>query len=139
MLVGLLVLTLDGFRFIWSGGEGELWYFLIGLGMFALVLTTPRLPAAPTPAAAVGRMAMTSRWARGVAYIVGVVLVVLTAFNLGVARFESTSCSAPGFDGECDLAGLEGSLWAAAALVVAVAAIAVLETRLRRCQTRSTD
>lgn len=139
VLVGILNATLDRFRFLWAGGEGELWYFLIVLGMLALVLTTPPLPAAPAPAGANARVAVMSGWARGVAYIGVVVLVVLTSFNLGISHFESTSCSAPDFDGECDLAVLEGLLWAAAAFLAAVVLAAVLEALVRKRQTSSTE
>ena len=49
------------------------------------------------------------------------------AFLVGVARFEATHCSAPGFDGECDVAVLDGMAWAAVAMLVALLVVAVLE------------
>lgn len=104
--------------------------------MLGLALTTPPRPPAPTPLDAWGRLARTSGWARAVAYSVVLVVVVLAAFNLGIGHFESTKCSAPDFDGECDVAVLEGILWAAAGFVVVVVLAAMLEARGRLHRTR---
>ena len=53
---------------------------------------------------------------RGVAYLCGLVAVMLVAFVVGTAHFEATQCSSG--DGECDLAGVEGVLWAVSALAL---------------------
>jgi heme/copper-type cytochrome/quinol oxidase subunit 2 len=80
-----------------------------------------------------------SGWARFAIYAGALTLCVFVAFFVGTAHFESTRCSGAGFDGDCELAGLEGVLWAGAAVVVGATAIAIAEVyraRRRRIERR---
>lgn len=114
--------TNDGFRFIWSVDEEELFYLQVALGFAGLLLLTPRL--------------LSTRVA---VYVSALTVGMLVAFSLGAAHFESTRCSGPELSGECDLAGLEGIWWAAGALVLGIVAIVVAEavrSRKRRAGRR---
>jgi hypothetical protein len=131
--------TNDGFRFIWGGDEGDLVLFQIGLGMTALVLMTPRFLVIAESTGSTRSAPVLSGQARALSYLGLSLLVVFSAFVLGMAHFESTQCSGPEFDGECDLAGLEGMVWGMAALVCTAVVIAILEViRLRRGRVDST-
>lgn len=131
-LIIVQVTTNDGFRFIWAGDEGELVYLQVLLALASLILLTPRFfkPRETTGRAASSRAL--SPWARAVVYLCALVLVVFVAFLQGVAHFESTECSGPDFGGECDLAGIEGLLWAAVAFILVVAVVATTEVVLTR-------
>jgi hypothetical protein len=117
-------ITDDGFRFIWDGGEGELFRLEVALALCGLILITPRLR---TPShgqrsgAAVNQRRSLTGPARAVGYLCGVVLLTLVAFEAGTEHFYATNCSGPGFDGECDVASLEGLVWAIGAIVVSAA------------------
>lgn len=128
--VVLIVLssTDDGFRFVWGGDEGELVMFIVALGLGAAALLTPTLYVS-RPAGARGTARGVSGWARAVGYLVALVVAVFLAFLAGARHFEVTNCVGAG--GECDVAVLEGLLWAVVALVVGLVAIAVNEWRLR--------
>lgn len=54
------------------------------------------------------------------------------AFSLGVENFERQECSGPDFDGECDVAVLEGLVWSVAAFVVVLVGIIITELALLR-------
>lgn len=123
----------DGFRFIWTTYEGELLQFEIVLGLVALVLLTPAFlrPDSTAPGGSPARLegARLTAWARGSLYLCALAAGMFVAFLLGAAHFEATQCNEPG-GGECDIALLEGMLWAAGALLLGVAVIAVTEIRL---------
>ena len=134
-LLILLATMNDGFRFIWGGDEGALFFLQIMLGLAALFLLTPAFLSskeatneAPRPARSL------SAWARFTIYVSALVLAMFVAFFAGTSHFETTQCSGPGFGGECDLAGLEGLLWAGIALVLGVIAIAIAEVARARRQ-----
>ncbi len=142
MVLDLLVIwqawTNDGFRFVWAGDEGELLYFQLALGMTALVLMTPRFYTTSTSPGSSRQTVSMSGWVRALAYVGSTLIVVFAAFFLGTAHFESTQCSGPNFDGECDVAAIAGFLWAAAAVVLMAVAVATLEVlRRRRAPARS--
>jgi hypothetical protein len=119
--------TNDGFRFIWASDEGELFIFQVLLALTGLILTAT---AVRRPVS--GRMTDVAG-GRVVAYLGAAVLISITAFFVGTAHFDRTNCSGPDFDGECDLAPLEGLMWAAAAIVLVIVTAVVLEVvRLRR-------
>ena len=115
MRAGLLVLAAGLLVGAWFVEGGEV--LLLGVGAFtgAVALLAP---------------------ARFSAYLAGTAAAVVVAFSLGYARFEAVNC-----DGgvECDLAPLEGLLWAAVALVAAVVAVVVLEVRRQRAARASAD
>ncbi len=67
-----------------------------------------------------------------IAYLATLLLLPVLAFFVGMARYDSANCSGPGFDGECDVAAVEGLLWAAAAFGVACVAVLIIEVRLAR-------
>jgi hypothetical protein len=79
---------------------------------------------------------------RLVLYALGLVLLPVTGFFVGVWQFERRECSAPDFDGECDIASLAGlglavvSL-AAFAVVVLAADVALFAQRRRGGAVRS--
>jgi len=64
---------------------------------------------------------------RAVGYLAATVVALGVAFLLGVVHFENSQCA--GGDGECAVAALEGLLFAAATLVLAVVSIVVAEVR----------
>jgi hypothetical protein len=122
----------DGFRFIWGRDEGELSVLQLALGLAALFLLTPRFlsPRATDEARPAREL---TGWARFAVYSTALVVAGFAAFHAGAAHFEATECSGPGFDGECDVAALEGLAWAGAVFIlVVVAATAVEVTRARR-------
>ena len=126
----------EAFRFIWASGEAELFYLEVTLGLAAMVLVTPRFfVRSPEGGSAASTSALTP-WARAVAYLIGLVIVLLVALSAGIAHFEDTHCV--GGEGDCDLAVLEGLLWVSIALVLSVAAIVTAEVvrakRRRRSQ-----
>jgi hypothetical protein len=63
-------------------------------------------------------------------YIVVCAVLVLVAFWLGVEHFERVNCSGSGFEGECDLAALEGLVWSAIALALAGMGSVLVEVSL---------
>lgn len=73
---------------------------------------------------------------RGAAYLLLVLGGSVVAFYAGTQFETSRSCSAPNFDGECDLAGLAGIIWAAAFIVAAVILMFVTELMLLRARRR---
>lgn len=128
LAVGMFVVaqTDDGFRFIWTTYEGELTLFTIGVGMVALLLLTPSFSATP---------AGLSGYLRGVSYLAATMLFAFVAFWAGVSYYDRTECAGD-FDGECDLGILEGFVWAAVALVVALSVIVTWEIVRRRRRPR---
>lgn len=130
--------TNNGFRFIWSRDEGELFQLQVALGLTGLALMTKAVyrtsaspeshPSTDAGVGVPGGLAMTG-WARFVAYLSATVALVFVAFFMGVAHFEYTECRGPG-DGECDLAALGGFVWSAGALLLAVVTITVAEVAL---------
>ncbi|WP_182525284.1 hypothetical protein [Nocardioides dongkuii] len=133
-LLVLLATVDDGFRFIWAGDEGELFLLQVGLGIAALFLLTPTFVSSEDDAIdgaphSAGRL---SGGARAAIYVSALVLTMLMAYVAGTTHFETTQCG-PDVDGECDVAALEGLLWAGAALVLGVVAIVLAEVaRARR-------
>jgi hypothetical protein len=129
VLVALLVWqssTNNGFRFIWNGDEGELFYFQVGLGLLALVLlATGFQPRRPRSASGAGRWMV-----RGAVYLCCAALITYVAALAGIAHFEATECTDPG--GECDLAGLAGLVWGVAALPASLVVALVIELVLWR-------
>lgn len=115
----------DGFRFIWAAGEGELFYLEVTLGLAATVLVTPRFFVRSQEGESAASTPTLTPWARAVAYLIGLIVVLLVAFSAGIAHYEDTHCV--GGDGECDVAFVEGLLWAAMPLVLSVAAITTTE------------
>lgn len=57
-------------------------------------------------------------WTRLVAYGAALVIVPVVAFIVGVQHFNAVNCSGANFDGECDVAGVEGMIWALGAFVL---------------------
>jgi hypothetical protein len=108
--------TNDGFRFIWTTYEGELILLQIALGMTGLLLVASRSTRQPDTSTATRAAAQAKVWVPVPIHLGASALVTLVAFGLGTAHFQSTQCGGPDFDGECDLAGLEGMVWAAAAI-----------------------
>ena len=138
ILDALLVLqaTLnDGFRFIWGSDEGELLYLQVTLGLAALFLLTPAFLSSREPTNETPHPARSlSAWTRFAICVSALVLAMFVAFFAGAAHFETTQCSGPGFDGECDLAGLEGLLWTGIAFVLGMIAIVIAEVARARRQ-----
>ncbi|GAB2868213.1 hypothetical protein [Nocardioides pacificus] len=135
LLVVLVVLGLwgGGFRFVWAGGEGELFYFELVLGLAALFLLTPRFWASGDAGGhGAGAARRLTAWARVSLHALALVVLVLTAFTAGAEHFSDTHCSGPDFDGECDVAALEGLLWVAVATVLFAVVVTVVEVRLAR-------
>ena len=129
--------TNDGFRFIWEGEEAELFYFQVGLALIALVLLTPVFLTTTTSRSSSRPTVTISGWTRFLIYLAVSLVVVFAAFFLGTGHFETTQCSGPDFGGECDVAPLEGLLWAAAAIVLMLVAVIALEVvRIRRRRIR---
>lgn len=77
-------------------------------------------------------MTRSTGWA--LLWVAGLVVLPVVAFQLGVERFHRANCSAPGFDGECDLGVLEGLVWAVAT-VLAYCALTLVVAWLRRRRT----
>lgn len=115
MRAGLLVLAVALLVGAWFAESGEVLLLVAGVLAGALALLAP------------GRFA---------AYLAGTAAAVVVAFDLGYARFEAVNC-----DGgvECDIAPLEGFLWAALAFVGAVVVVVVLEVRRQRAARASAD
>lgn len=65
--------------------------------------------------------------ARGLGYLCGSALVLVIAFAAGMRHYTKTQCQGPDSGGDCDLAGLEGMVWAAVALAVFVLLVGVVE------------
>lgn len=141
VLDGLIVIqawTNPGFRFIWSGDEGETFMFEVALLLCGLALMTRSVyrpavhPApvmsAPEEAQVAGDLEMTG-WARFVAYLAAGTVLTFFAFFVGVAQFEATECG-DSSGGECDLSILGGFIWAAGAVVLSV--IATIATEASR-------
>ena len=151
VLVAWQVMTNDGFRFIWSDDEGELFMLQVALAIAGLALMTksiyrPAEPAGTSASTDPGREVRSglelTGWARFVGYLTATVILVFVAFFRGVAHFEYTECSGPDFDGECDLAILGGFAWAAGAIVLAAIMVPVVEIALyvrRRHRSRAVE
>jgi hypothetical protein len=106
----------DGFRFVWSRGEGELFVFQGGLGLAALVLLVPAF----RPSSVTARLA---------GYVVTSAAVAYVAFQVGAQRYDSTYCDGPDV-GDCDLGGLQGLVWSVVAVLVVLVVVAVAEVAL---------
>lgn len=120
------VMIADGFRFVWSEDEGELFLFLCALTVVAVTLSLPRFARSPESGES-GAPRLTG-WARAAAYVVGLPVLVFIAFGAGVRYFEETEC---GGGGECDIAALSGLVWSTATFVLGLVAIFVLEMMIR--------
>lgn len=60
-------------------------------------------------------------WGRAVTLTLGLSLIGVVAFFAGVAHFEQVNCwGDPNFDGDCDLGFIDGFVWAAVAVGVAI-------------------
>jgi hypothetical protein len=125
----LISLTLadDGFRFIWHAGEGELTLLELALGLASAFLLIPHWVASKHGGAADGTR-FPSPWARAAIYAGLTVVILFAAYYSGTAHYEASQCSAP--YGECDLAGLEGVVWAGAAFVAIAIAVGMAEATL---------
>lgn len=67
---------------------------------------------------------------RVASYVVGTLVSSLLAFRFGTAHFDAVQCDD---DVECDLAPIEGLLWAAGSLLLCLVAILLVE-RARRAR-----
>lgn len=112
VLLAWQVITNDGFRFIWSQGDGELFQLQVGLALAGLALMAR------------------SGWARFVGYLTATAILAFVAFFMGLAHFEHTECSGPDFDGECDVALLAGLGWSVGAIILALITVAIIEVIL---------
>jgi len=74
-------------------------------------------------------------WGRGVVYAVVVAGAMYVAFLAGETHFERVHCGGPD-PGDCDLGFIDGSIWAAAAFVVTLIAVVLVELIIRRAATR---
>lgn len=74
--------------------------------------------------------------ARGTAYVVVLVALPVVAFAMGAAHFEAVNCSSPDFDGECDVAAIEGLVWSVVSLVGAGVVVLIIELRLAKRRLR---
>lgn len=102
-------------------------------GLAALILLTPALWSSEVESAGPVPRRTLSPWARVAGYATSLVAAMFAAFHAGVAHFESTHCSGPDFDGECDVAALEGLLWTGVGFLLMLAAIVIGESvRARR-------
>ncbi len=118
----------DGFRFIWGNDEGELVEFVIALAFVGLFLVTPRFVVREVSSDPSTHRLRMSPAARTLAYLCASVLVGLLAFAVGSARYRSTQCTRQVSDsGECDLAGMEGLVWAVVAVGIFVVLVGVAE------------
>ncbi|QIX27235.1 hypothetical protein ncot_11960 [Nocardioides sp. JQ2195] len=73
---------------------------------------------------------------RAVAYLFIGLVGSVVAFHAGMQFETSRHCSAPNFDGECDLAGLAGPVWTAAFIPAAALLVLVTELMLLRASRR---
>ncbi len=127
-LLDLLVLwqsvTNEGFRFVWDHNEGELFQFLVALGLTALALIATGLQPAPQAKSESAKPGA-GRWlVRIAAYLCGTVIIVFVATWAGIDYYTPTVCD------DC-LDGLKGVYWGAAALVACLVAVVVIEFVLR--------
>jgi hypothetical protein len=117
--IAVCVLAVDavtpGFRFVWGESEGEGAMLQVGLVLTAAALLLPGRGRSDGR-----RRVATGTWAT--AWLLGLAVAVPVAFVAGMGHFEATQCSGAGFDGECDVAALEGLLWAGGAAVLGVLA-----------------
>lgn len=76
----------------------------------------------------------TSRAVRGaLLWLVGLVLLPVLAFQLGVDHYDRTYCTGPGDDGDCDLGVLTGLMWGIGTLLAyCVLTLVVAYARKRR-------
>lgn len=125
------VITNDGFRFIWSQNEGELFQLQVGLALAGFALITKSVHRTTAPAGQAPSGLDLTGWARFVGYLTATVTLVFVAFFMGVAHFEYTECSGPDFGGECDVSVLGGLAWSAGAILLAVITIPIIEVLLR--------
>lgn len=101
------------------------WLLPLGLALvFAVVLLPTR--------ASDRRRLPTGTWVG--CWLATTALAPVLAFLLGSAHFEATACSGDR-TGECDLAGLEGLVWATGALVMTV--LAWVADAVRRSRARA--
>lgn len=76
---------------------------------------------------------MTRSVSSGLLWVAGLAVLPFVAFQLGVARFQQANCSAPDFDGECDLSLVHGMAWAIGTLLVyCLVTLVVAYTRASR-------
>ena len=69
---------------------------------------------------------------RAIAYPLAVAAASYKSFTAGVDHFHKVNCSGAGFDGDCDLGIFDGMTWAAIALGVAIAVVALIEALIRK-------
>lgn len=69
-------------------------------------------------------------------YVLALVFVPVLAFFAGIAWFESAECSGRDFDGECDVAGLAGVIWAGCAMLLVLGAVGITELGLAQRRRR---
>ena len=109
----------DGFRFVWSQGEGELREFELGLLVLVVVHLT-------TAGAALGG----GRWLlRVAAYVAGAAVVAVVVTLVGTAYYQAHQCA--GHEEDC-LALVGGLLWGAGAVAVCLVVVVVIEVILWR-------
>lgn len=126
----------DGFRFIWTTYEGELFTFEIMLGVTGLVLLTPAFLSPSRPAGPAGdavevvqESPRLTAWARASIYLCLLTIAMFSAFVVGVSYYETTECSGPE-GGECDMAAFGGIFWAMCTFVLGVIVIVATEVVL---------
>lgn len=134
LVLALTVLAgqVDGFRFVWSADEGELFLLrlLLAFLAFALVMTGERRTGEPeAPQAAGARQ-------RAVGWVGVTLLAVVAAFFAGTDHFTATQCSGPEDPGDCDLGVLTGAVWSVVTLVALTVTAVAAETVLRRRRRR---
>lgn len=91
--------TNDGFRFVWSGDQGEQFMLQVAIGMIGLVLL----------ATAIQPPGSAESWlVRAALYLSGVVAAVIIAFFIGASAYDSKYCTEVG---SCDADDLSGLVW----------------------------
>lgn len=74
-----------------------------------------------------------SPWPSVLVFVGGAIGLPVVSFFLGIWHFESVNCSAPDFDGECDVAAIEGLVWGLIAfLLICLTAIWFVVRNRRR-------
>ncbi|GAW48279.1 MULTISPECIES: hypothetical protein [unclassified Nocardioides] len=113
VVIAVLGWSVDGFRFVYGSHEGELNLLVVVVVLVGVALAAP---------------------IRFFVYGVVVLAATVASFLAGAARYATSNCDDPDWGAECDLAGLEGLLWAGVALVLGAAVIIALEVRRWRSQ-----
>jgi hypothetical protein len=65
-------------------------------------------------------------------YVLAISFAASASFEAGRAHFHKVNCSAPNWEGECDLAPIEGEVWAAVAFGLLTLALLAVEACVRR-------